>query len=236
MLKNFLAPYYKVKSLTTVLLFIIVIVYITLACRFPPFLRIPTFQLEPLILRPEHLKHFEFYRIITAQFVFQDITSLLIGMAFIWSLGSWAEHMLGWKMLITFTSLSGLVGYSNSWTIPTFLIGCFFAFFLMWWPDPQTPIMYRKITLISFFIISLVYFLIFLSYEHNLKLSIYSASIYVNFNLNKGFLLTFIFGTSKDTQNLTNFRKSMKLVCSISLIAITSAMVINLIFYRTTLV
>ena len=180
MLRNFLAPYYQFKSLTTVLLAIIVIVYITLVCTFPPFLKIPTFQLEPLILRPEHLKHFQFYRLITAQFVFQDITSLLIGMAFIWSLGSWAEHLLGWKMFITFTSLSGLVGYSNSWTIPTFLIGCFFAFFLMWWPDPQTPIMYRKIMLISFFIISLVYFLIFLSYEHNLKLSIYSASIYVN--------------------------------------------------------
>lgn len=52
MLKNFLAPYYKLKSLTTVLLAIILIVYIILACRFPPFLRIPTFQLEPLILRP----------------------------------------------------------------------------------------------------------------------------------------------------------------------------------------
>ena len=89
-------------------------------------------------------------------------------------------------MFITFTSLSGLVGYSNSWTIPTFLIGCFFAFFLMWWPDPQTPIMYRKITLISFFIITLVYFLIFLSYEHNLKLSIYSASIYVILYFTKG--------------------------------------------------
>jgi hypothetical protein len=157
-------------------------------------------------------------------------------MAFIWSLGSWAEYILGWKMFITFTSLSGLVGYSNSWTIPTFLIGCFFAFFLMWWPDPQTPIMYRKITLISFFIITLVYFLIFLSYEHNLKLSIYSASIYVIIYLTKGFLLTFIFGTQKDPHNLTNFRKSMKLVCSVTLILITSVMVVNLIFYRTTVV
>ncbi len=52
MLKNFLAPYYKLKSLTTILLAIIIIVYIILACPFPPFLRIPTFQLEPLILRP----------------------------------------------------------------------------------------------------------------------------------------------------------------------------------------
>lgn len=181
MIKNFLAPFYKAKSFTSVLLAMILIVYITLACTFPPFLRIPTFQLEVLILRPEHLKHFQFYRLVTAQFVFQDITSLVIGMAFIWSLGSWAEHMLGWKMFITFTSLSGLVGYSNSWTIPTFLIGCFFAFFLMWWPDPQTPIMYRKIMLISFFIVSLVYVLIFFSYQYNLKISIYSASLYVTF-------------------------------------------------------
>lgn len=67
-------------------------------------------------------------------------------------------------MIIMFTSLSGLVGYSNSWTIPTMLIGCAFAFVLMWWPDPETPIMYRKIMLVSFFILSLVYVLIFISY------------------------------------------------------------------------
>lgn len=48
--------------------------------------------------------------------------------------------------------------------------------------------------------------------------------------------MTFIFGTAKDSQNLTSFRKSMKLVCSIALIGITSAMVVNLIFYRTTVV
>jgi hypothetical protein len=71
---------------------------------------------------------------------------------------------MGWKMIITFTSFSGLVGFANSFSIPAFLIGCFFAFFLIWWPDPQNPIMYRKIMLISFFIVGLVYILIFLSY------------------------------------------------------------------------
>ena len=133
------------------------------------------------------MKHFEFYRLVTAQFIFQDIASLIIGIAFIWSLGSWIEHLLGWKMFIAFTSLSGLVGYSNSLTLPSFLVGCLFAFFLMWWPDPHTPIMYRKIMLVSFFIIALVYILLFLSYEHNLKYSIYSASLYVTIIIFRAF-------------------------------------------------
>lgn len=102
-----------------------------------------------------------------------------MGIVIIWSIGSWAEYIMGWKMIITFTSFSGLVGYTNSFTIPSFLVGCFFSFFLIWWPDPQNPIMYRKIMLISFFIIGLVYILIFLSYEHDLKMSIYSATTYV---------------------------------------------------------
>lgn len=139
-------------------------------------------------------------------------------------------------MIITFTSFSGLVGYSNSFTIPSFLIGCFFAFFLIWWPDPQNPIMYRKIMLISFFIISLVYILIFLSYEHNLKMSIYSATSYVTLFLIKGFLLTFIFGIDKDGLNMTTFRKTMKLMCSIFFILITSLLILNLVYYRQTLV
>jgi len=96
--------------------------------------------------------------------------------------------------------------------------------------------MYRKIMLISFFIISLVYILIFLSYEHNLKMSIYSATSYVTLFLIKGFLLTFIFGIDKDGLNMTTFRKTMKLMCSIFFILITSLLILNLVYYRQTLV
>lgn len=139
-------------------------------------------------------------------------------------------------MIITFSSFSGLVGFASSFTIPAFLVGCCFAFFLIWWPDPQNPIMYRKIMLISFFIILLVYVLIFLSYEHNLKMSIYSATLYVIFFLFKGFLLTFIFGIDKDGVNLTTFRKTMKLMCSLIFILMTSLMILNLVYYHQTLV
>lgn len=58
MITNILAPYYKLKSLTTVLISISVIVYIALVIPYPPFLKIPTFALEYLVLLPEHLKHF----------------------------------------------------------------------------------------------------------------------------------------------------------------------------------
>ena len=52
MIKNLLAPYYKIKSLTTILMCISVIVYVTLVFPYPPFLKIPTFTLEPLTLLP----------------------------------------------------------------------------------------------------------------------------------------------------------------------------------------
>jgi hypothetical protein len=45
MITNLLAPYYKLKSLTTVLICMSVIVYITLVVPYPPFLKIPTFAL-----------------------------------------------------------------------------------------------------------------------------------------------------------------------------------------------
>lgn len=52
MITNLLAPYYKLKSLTTLLIFVSVIVYITLVVPYPPFLKIPTFALESLVLLP----------------------------------------------------------------------------------------------------------------------------------------------------------------------------------------
>lgn len=52
MIQNLLAPYYKVKSLTTVLILISVIVYVALVFSYPPYLKIPTFALENIILLP----------------------------------------------------------------------------------------------------------------------------------------------------------------------------------------
>ena len=45
MISNLLAPYYKLKSFTSVLMAISVIIYITLVVPYPPFLKIPTFAL-----------------------------------------------------------------------------------------------------------------------------------------------------------------------------------------------
>lgn len=45
MIKNLLAPYYKLKSFTTFLIAVSIIIYITLVVAYPPFLKIPTFAL-----------------------------------------------------------------------------------------------------------------------------------------------------------------------------------------------
>lgn len=52
MIQNLLAPYYKLKSFTTFLIAASIIVYISLVVPYPPFLKIPTFALESLILLP----------------------------------------------------------------------------------------------------------------------------------------------------------------------------------------
>lgn len=52
MIQNLLAPYYKLKSFTTFLMAVSLIVYITLVVGYPPFLKIPTFALESLVLLP----------------------------------------------------------------------------------------------------------------------------------------------------------------------------------------
>lgn len=164
MLINMLAPHYRIKSLTTVLVFLPIVIYITLVVHYPPFLKVPSFASEPLLLRPENLQHYEFYRLFTAPFVFTELSTLVIACFIIWSLGSFTEEYLGWRMLIIFTGFQGLIGYSYELTLACFLIGCYFAHVLMSWPDPTNPILYRKITLVLYLILGLVYFLFFINF------------------------------------------------------------------------
>jgi hypothetical protein len=58
MITSMLAPYYQFKSLTTVIVFLPIVIYITLVIPYPPFLRIPAFASESLQLRPENLQHY----------------------------------------------------------------------------------------------------------------------------------------------------------------------------------
>lgn len=165
MIKNLLAPYYKLKSFTTFLIAVSVIVYITLVVSYPPFLKIPTFALESLILLPEHLKHFEFYRLFTSPFVYQDITSLVLGVLLLWCLGSFTQDTIGWKIFSVITGLSGLVGYANSFTLPVFLLGCNFSILIMKWADPNLPILYRKVMFIIYIIVIVIFILMFINYK-----------------------------------------------------------------------
>jgi hypothetical protein len=52
MITTMIAPYYKLKSLTTVIVFLPIVIYITLVLPYPPFLIIPAFASEPLQLSP----------------------------------------------------------------------------------------------------------------------------------------------------------------------------------------
>jgi membrane associated rhomboid family serine protease len=179
MITNLLAPYYKLKSLTTVLICISIIVYVALVIPYPPFLKIPTFALESLILLPEHLRHFEFYRLFTAPFIYQDITSLVLGILLLWCLGSFTEETMGWKMFTVFTGLSGLVGCANSFTLPVFLFGCNFSLLFMKWADPNLPILYRKVMFIVYVITIVIFLLLFINYKREEQFNFYSSALFV---------------------------------------------------------
>lgn len=88
--------------------------------------------------------------------------------------------MLGWKLFISLSSLSGLIGFSNSLSLPTFLLGCNFAIAIMRWPDPNSPILYRKIMLVIYVVIGIVYVLLFFNYDINEKWNIYASTLAVN--------------------------------------------------------
>ncbi len=180
MIQNLLAPYYKLKSFTTFLMAVSLIIYITLVVRYPPFLKIPTFALESLVLLPEHLKHFEFYRLFTAPFVYQDITSLVLGVLLLWCLGSFTEDTVGWKMFGVMTGLSGLVGFANSFTMPVFLLGSNFSILIMRWADPALPILYRKVMLIIYLIVIVIFVLMFVNYKKEEEFNFYSSALYVS--------------------------------------------------------
>lgn len=165
MIVNTMAPYYRLKSLTTIIVFIPIAIYITLVVRYPPFLKIPYFASEPLQLRPENLQHYEFYRLFTAPFVFTELSSLIVNCLALWSLGSFTEEFLGWRMLIVFTGFQGLIGFSYELSLACFLVGCYFSHILMGWPDPSNPVIYRKITLVLYLIVALMYMLFFLNFS-----------------------------------------------------------------------
>jgi hypothetical protein len=156
---------------------------------YPPFLKIPTFALESLILLPEHLRHFEFYRLFTAPFIYQDITSLVLGILLVWCLGSFTEETMGWKMFTIFTGLSGLVGCSNSFTLPFFLCGCNFSLLFVKWADPSLPILYRKVMFIVYLIAIVIFLLLFINYKREEQYNFYSSALYVKTTLFRVFYL-----------------------------------------------
>ena len=63
------------------------------------------------------------------------------------------------------TGLSGLVGYSNSFTIPVILLGCNFSIMIMRWADPNLPILYRKVMLVVYVVVVVIYVLMFINYK-----------------------------------------------------------------------
>lgn len=84
-------------------------------------------------------------------------------------------------MIIVFTGFQGLIGYSYSLTMACFLIGCNFSYVLMTWADREHAMVYRKITLVLYMIVGLMYILFFINFSKEQKYSSYLSTLYVTF-------------------------------------------------------
>lgn len=74
MITNLLAPKYRLISVTTMLSLLPLLAYIILNfTNRPPFLKLPYFSVESVNLTPYRLKQFEFYRLYSAPFVFNNL-------------------------------------------------------------------------------------------------------------------------------------------------------------------
>ena len=138
-------------------------------------------------------------------------------------------------MLIIFCGFYGLIGYSYYLTLPCFLVGCNFAYALMMWSDPSNPILYRKITLVLYSIIGLIYFLFFINMKKEEKYSSYISTVYVRYWLTQGLIMTFMMGIQKDAANLPTYRKVIQLACTIIFVLLTSLLILNIVLYRITI-
>lgn len=83
-------------------------------------------------------------------------------------------------MLIVFTGFQGLIGYSYELSLACFLVGCNFSYILMSWADREHPMIYRKITLVLYLIVGLMYILFFINFSKEEKYCSYLSTIYVN--------------------------------------------------------
>lgn len=88
MIKNLLASQYRFWSVTTVLIFLPIVLYIVLGILNASFLKLPAFAVDGIILNPFRLQQFEFHRLWTAPFVFMDLNEALFNSLIAWIVGS----------------------------------------------------------------------------------------------------------------------------------------------------
>jgi len=133
MIKNLLASRYRFLSVTTILIFLPIVLYIVLGIVNASFLRLPYFAVDSIVLNPFRLQQFEFHRLWTAPFVFMDLNETLFNSLMVWIIGSQVEDIYGWKTLVVFVGLPGLVG--SACGITFVLIGLLFAHLIVDWAD-----------------------------------------------------------------------------------------------------
>jgi len=184
MIKNLLASKYRIYSVTTVLIFLPIVLYVVLGIINTSFLKLPYFAVDNIVLNPFKLQQFEFHRLWTAPFVFMDLNETLLNSLMVWIIGSHVEDLFGWKVLVVFIGLPGLVGSSSSITF--LLVGLLFADLIIEWADSRLEIMVRRVQIIIYFVVCLVCFLFLLSQERSARIAIYSSILYVRYCMSLG--------------------------------------------------
>jgi membrane associated rhomboid family serine protease len=184
MVKNILAPRYRFWSLTTVLIFLPIVLYIVLAITNGSFLKLPYFAVENLVLTSFRLQQFEFYRLYSSPFIFMDLNETLFNSLATWIIGSYVEDIFGWKIIVVFIGLSGLVGASCS--IIFVLIGLYCTSVILDWASSRSEIIVRRVQIIIYFVVMFLFFLFLLSQDRPARIAIYSSTLYVITHIHLG--------------------------------------------------
>lgn len=175
MLRNTLAWRYKCKSWTTLLTILPLLSYLLLCIFSHSFIKLPYFAVEPFVLTPYRLQQFEFYRLYSSPFIFNDLNETLLNSLFIWIIGSYVEDIYGWKILVVFVGLPGLVGATCS--IIPMLVGMCCASAIIDWSDSRTEVFQRRIQLVVYMILAFLFFLILICLERSVRIAISSSLV-----------------------------------------------------------
>lgn len=184
MIKNTFATQYQLVSITTLLMFVPLLLYIILGIVNGSIMKLPYFAIDTVVLTPFKLQQFEFHRLYTHPMILPSLNEAVLNTVLVWIIASRTEDVYGWKILIVLIGLPGLVGGCTNLCFQ--LVGMNAASTIIDWTDIRLDIMMRRGQIIVYFVLALLFGLLLLTQDRFSRITMASAVFYVQFCGNSG--------------------------------------------------